>query len=356
MNNKLKLIFAFLIFSGLVYAATQTKFYGDILMLSHKITGLTMDLSDNTSASTKGYVDTNIWNSTINKLPLSGGTMAGSVNMNGKRVYGLPTPSYPSDSATKAYVDNALINGVEGYQYFAMRNGSNYIPLRNYNTSLTNYWATFVVLKQFKGKPKVWAENCDCMATNHDSRLSKIWRVGETFNAELYPDPSAYANTNGTIMIDAGNGVVGNFGFTFPPRTSPPPPPTFKMYIDDEAYGENTPVNVYGMFNNGNMTIGITNTTSTSATLAIAFSRAKLYVNDTTRATKVLSGADTWTAPSDGSATTNGPISVSAKACEWITLNLPGYEEGYGGMRWSFKISPDGNTWYNFGQLYSPEE
>lgn len=41
------------------------------------------------------------------KLSLSGGTMTGVINMNGKGIYNLKTPTQDSDAASKKYVDDA---------------------------------------------------------------------------------------------------------------------------------------------------------------------------------------------------------------------------------------------------------
>jgi hypothetical protein len=46
------------------------------------------------------------------KLPLSGGTMSGNINMDGAKVRGLGEPSADEDAATKIYVDN-LVSGLE---------------------------------------------------------------------------------------------------------------------------------------------------------------------------------------------------------------------------------------------------
>lgn len=103
MNNKWKIALGILAVCGLAFAAAQTKFYGDILMQAHRITGLTMKATDPTTAATKGYVDTN-------KLSVAGGTLSGALNMSGQKVTGLGTPTASTDATSKGYVD-ALVAG-----------------------------------------------------------------------------------------------------------------------------------------------------------------------------------------------------------------------------------------------------
>jgi hypothetical protein len=213
-KTKTKIILGVMLISGLVFAAYTTKFYGDIDMQNHKITNVATPTA-NADATTKAYVDTQVSSATITKLNLSGGTMTGDINMNGKRIYGLPTPNRPYDTATKSYVDTAIQGVSGGYQYFAMKEGSNYIPLKNFWTTTTsNYWLKFVVVKQFNGEPSVSAENMDC-TVNVSNPTNKTWKVGESFNVKISPS-TATINTNGTIIVNAGSGVFGNFGITFP--------------------------------------------------------------------------------------------------------------------------------------------
>lgn len=56
-------------------------------------------------ATNKTYVD----NVLGNKLPLAGGTMAGSINMNSNRILALPEPVSSSEPSTKGYADNVTL-------------------------------------------------------------------------------------------------------------------------------------------------------------------------------------------------------------------------------------------------------
>lgn len=112
---------------------------GFIDMGANKITNL-LNPSAETDATTKNYVDERIYigsevptdtnklwidpddNSssggtgsgsgsssiTTDALPLAGGTMQGTINMNGNKITNLVTPTADSDAATKSYVDNLV--------------------------------------------------------------------------------------------------------------------------------------------------------------------------------------------------------------------------------------------------------
>lgn len=56
----------------------------------------------------------------VNALPIGGGTMGGSINMNGQSLYGLNTPTKNDEAATKGYVDE-LKNDTETYVNNAVR-------------------------------------------------------------------------------------------------------------------------------------------------------------------------------------------------------------------------------------------
>lgn len=85
---------------------------GDIDMDGRKITGLVDPVADE-DAARKRYVDTEIstaaedaeTNAKKASLPKAGGTMTGDISMGGNAVKGLKAPSSGSDAATKDYVD-----------------------------------------------------------------------------------------------------------------------------------------------------------------------------------------------------------------------------------------------------------
>jgi len=67
--------------------------------------------TNNNDAMGKLQTENAISNSVANYLPLSGGTMAGNINMDGvSYMQNLPTPVLPSDAVTKSYVDNIASN------------------------------------------------------------------------------------------------------------------------------------------------------------------------------------------------------------------------------------------------------
>lgn len=92
----------------------------------HNVTKAQVGLSnvDNTSDMNKpvSYAQTaainevrsiavNAQNAGTNALPKSGGTMSGDINMNGKRITGLPTPTQGTDIVTVAYLDEYFLGG-----------------------------------------------------------------------------------------------------------------------------------------------------------------------------------------------------------------------------------------------------
>ena len=85
---------------------------GDIDMDGRKITGLVDPVEDG-DAARKRYVDTEISTAAGNaetnakdaSLPKAGGTMTGDISMGGNAVKGLKAPAAGTDAATKDYVD-----------------------------------------------------------------------------------------------------------------------------------------------------------------------------------------------------------------------------------------------------------
>lgn len=85
---------------------------GDIDMDGRKITGLVDPVEDG-DAARKRYVDTEISTAAGNaetnakdaSLPKAGGTMTGDISMGGNAVKGLKAPAAGTDAATKGYVD-----------------------------------------------------------------------------------------------------------------------------------------------------------------------------------------------------------------------------------------------------------
>lgn len=85
---------------------------GDIDMDGRKITGLVDPVEDG-DAARKRYVDTEISTAAGNaetnakdaSLPRAGGTMTGDISMGGNAVKGLKAPAAGTDAATKDYVD-----------------------------------------------------------------------------------------------------------------------------------------------------------------------------------------------------------------------------------------------------------
>ena len=81
---------------------------GDINMDGRKITGLVDPVEDG-DAARKRYVDTEISTAETNakeaSLPRAGGTMTGNINLGGNALTNVKSPAAAKDAATKGYVD-----------------------------------------------------------------------------------------------------------------------------------------------------------------------------------------------------------------------------------------------------------
>lgn len=89
---------------------------GDINMDGRKITGL-VDPVDDGDAARKRYVDTEISTAAGNaetnakeaSLPRAGGTMTGNIDLGGNALTNVKSPAADADAATKGYVDERIV-------------------------------------------------------------------------------------------------------------------------------------------------------------------------------------------------------------------------------------------------------
>ena len=338
MSNKIKIILGVCLLSGLVFAASITKFYGDIDMQSHKITNLATPTSNN-DATTKSYVDTQVSSSAITKLSLTGGTMLGNINMDGRKITNVRTPVSSADVATKSYVDNIAIIG--SLPSLAVKYGGSYPPIINLNSN-TNGSLSVKVINQFASGITFTTENTSLVADQTFS--SKIWKVGENIKVNYGIGAGEYSATNGTLIAkDDGGAVLGRWGITFPPTAYP----SFKVFVHDELVNGNTSLALQNSFFDGskNVDFGITNISAVSGTATLVLPKALFYVNDNERSTTI-----TPISESPYSAPTTISLSVPAKQCKWFKANF-GIDPEVGGVRWQFDIATSGST-NRFGQFY----
>lgn len=346
---KKKIIIGLLLAAGLVYAAAQTKFYGDILMQTHRITGLTMNLNDTTTAATKGYVDTNITNRISGKLDKSGGNMTGGLGMAGHRLYGLPTPSSPTDAASKYYVDTAVANSEKGGTYIAFKRGTDYLPLINFNSAFDRTF-TGVICRQFSGALTAYVINAEAMVARTNAWFpSKTWKVGEKFQVAVEYSPEAWARTNGTLLVSSANGVVANVGFTFPAQMLP----QYKLIIQTDY--PDFPVDTRGQYepalipvSAGHLRVGVTNINHVAGpNITVAPSSWKRYgVSE--------AGFPTYIGLASGGYPDHRYVTapISAGACAWFKVEMEDYLESAGYVL-KVEITPDnGYTIYSYGEFY----
>lgn len=85
---------------------------GDINMDGRKITGLVDPVEDG-DAARKRYVDTEISTAETNakeaSLPRAGGTMTGDIDLGGNALTNVKSPAAATDAATKGYVDERIV-------------------------------------------------------------------------------------------------------------------------------------------------------------------------------------------------------------------------------------------------------
>lgn len=99
--------------------------------------------TDSTDAATKGFVDTafqtlesELATSLSGYLPLKGGTMSGQINMNSNKLIGIADPTADTDAANKSYVDSKL-TGLGG-SYLPLSGGTLTGQLHMSSNRITN--------------------------------------------------------------------------------------------------------------------------------------------------------------------------------------------------------------------------
>ena len=107
-----------------------------------KMVGSPTDLMD---AANKNYVDSqtalvksDIGTELTKYLPKAGGIMSGSIDMGGKRILNVGTPSINNDAATKGYVDNAIADITPGVEYLPLSGGTMSGSINMNNNPISN--------------------------------------------------------------------------------------------------------------------------------------------------------------------------------------------------------------------------
>ena len=120
----------------------------------------------------------------VKALPLAGGTMQGSINMNGQKITGLNAPTQSNEVATKGYVDNAKPN-LTGYAT------ETYV-----NNSVGGKVDKSSVVNNFTTTEEGFVADARALKTLYDTKLSKelLWE-----NASY---TSAFASNS--IMLPLG--------------------------------------------------------------------------------------------------------------------------------------------------------
>ena len=87
---------------------------GPIDMGGNSVTNL-LDPKSNSDAASKKYVDNSVSKCTEVFLSITGGTMAGDINMSENKISGLSTPGNDDEAANKSYVDTCVLDAVKPY-------------------------------------------------------------------------------------------------------------------------------------------------------------------------------------------------------------------------------------------------
>lgn len=379
MKRKLLIALGVLIVSGLVFAAVETKFYGNINLQNNKVVNMGTPTS-NSDGANKSYVDTQIHTrlnkqggslsgtldmqdnyivgvhgprsgsvgnqDAVNKyyvnntfLPLSGGDLTGRLNLGGNKIINLAKPTDPTDGVNKAYADEVAQQA--GFQSFVLRKGSGYTPLYNLDSNSNRYF-NVVVVKQFNGSVTSYFESglADC-STNF---AAKTYKVGDVIKVPFHAKANNFSQTNGTLVVSS-DGAVGNFGITFPPTFVIVP---FKVYIGNRSYNQNTSGQINQAITSDVFDVGITNLSNVAITdVQAAFTKAQYYDTSTEYNTDVQ--------PEGGVSTICPTIvnvaSIPAKGCAWFHVMIIGYDDTNIGMKWNFEFMSGGTT-YHFGQFF----
>lgn len=392
MNNKWKILLGVLIVSGIVFAAVETKFYGNINLQNNKVVNMGTPTSTKDGAN-KTYVDTQITTAVASKLDksggtmsgalsmgsqkitdlgtptastdganksyvdladsaklsLSGGTMMGQISMGGYRIFNLANPTANKDATTKEYVDSA-INNANSYQYFALKKGSGYTPIYHLSSN-TNRQFSVVVLRQFTGSLTSYVENIHGVASKHFA--SKTWKVGETIKVPFGLAPETFSETNGTLIVKGGDGVLGNFGITAPPNGITPF--TCSVSFNGNTYAPNTAVSIYNNgwdSNNKCFTFKIKNTSGrTISSPSFQFPKVPQYASPTEYSTYTLEFNGSIYSAMPQNITLGGSWANNAELNG--KLYILDLDVNTNGLRWQFKVSADGSE-YTFGQFFLP--
>ena len=193
---------------------------GNLNMGGKKITNLATP-TDNTDAVTKAYADT--------MLPKSGGVMSGAIAMDGSKITGLGTPTDDTDAVTKAYADTMLPKA-GGTMSGAIAMGDNKITGLGTPTDAADA-ATKAYADTKAGKLK-WlytygslglghGEKSVTLETMHDySWLMIVWKANKDSQQyyrsfiPVYKNDSMPSNQNLRIETIMGGGYYRNVSIT----------------------------------------------------------------------------------------------------------------------------------------------
>lgn len=203
---------------------------GDLNLSGHRLTNIATP-SDSTDAATKGFVDTafqtiesELATSLSGYLPLKGGTLTGQINMNGNKLIGITNPVADTDAANKYYVDSRFNN--LSSSYLPLTGGTLTGQLHMSGTRITNV-----------GTP----------TTDTDAATKS------------YVDTNISSLSNKYLSLDGGGSIMGNLDLNGYIITGVGTPrdgsdAVNKIYVDNQINSVNSKFSNYLPLSGGTMT------------------------------------------------------------------------------------------------------
>ncbi len=328
MSNKIKIILGVMLISGLVFAATITKFYGAIDMQNHKITNVATPTA-NADATTKEYVDTQVSSSALTRLPLSGGTMSGAINMSSKKITNLATPTAAQDAANKTYVDTAILSNpslVDAFMFYTVGFGGVTNEARIFNVASTGSYINVTMLADNAGgtQSTLTAETSEETDTATIVRNGTTMKAGSGFKVWL-ESTSTNDHFTSVRVRDAGDGAgvalakVKYIDLSTPDwnlivcnPSSYPATNHFSYTYSSESMYDVSKAYWSGMFL---VSVGITNITGRTLTFSLDATAKGFAIPSTVYNPYFVDGQS---------------FTVPAKSCAWCRVQLADYTNAKG--------------------------
>lgn len=162
-----------------------------------------------------GFLALSITQDSTAYLPLSGGTMTGTINMNTQAITNLKTPAIATDAATKGYVDSKASPIVDAvyFKRIGVVGATTKLPWQN--TNVSSNFSTYFSKDTSNGDYLItnsayeYKFILDVTATNINQKTevamdNSISPFGVIINCAIPPDQSTNTNTMSTVIKTTG--------------------------------------------------------------------------------------------------------------------------------------------------------